>query len=193
MKTSSISAVRSFLLSKTRRVNMSSFAVSACRVDCTQAILLIDQGHEYLDVRTSSEFAAGHIDATSVTNVPVWLKNAEGGFEPNAAFVAEVEQVGLFEGANYGLLARPDSLTRAGSLIHSFIRSFVRSFIRSFVHWFTPSQVLPDKAMKIIVACASGKRSAAAVAALEGAGYTSLSDMSEGYMGWCAAGLPTKG
>lgn len=45
--------------------------------------------------------------------------------------------------------------------------------------------------MKIIVACASGKRSAAAVAALEGAGYTSLSDMSEGYMGWCAAGLPT--
>ncbi len=86
--------MRSFWVSKARRVNMSSFAVSACRVDCNQASSLIDQGHVYLDVRTSGEFAAGHIDGAPVTNVAVWLKNAEGTFEPNAAFVAEVEQVG---------------------------------------------------------------------------------------------------
>jgi rhodanese-related sulfurtransferase len=161
---------------------MSSFAVSACRVDCNQAsLLLVD--HVYLDVRTSPEFAAGHIDGTSVTNVPVWLKNAEGGFEPNPAFVAEVEQVRAFVPSFARWLIR--------SLVRSLAHSFARSLAGSFVRRLNCTQALPDKATKIIVACASGKRSAAAVAALEGAGYTSLSDMSDGYMGWCAAGLPT--
>lgn len=107
---------------------------NAAKVNCKEAVTLL-KDHAYLDVRTDSEFAAGHIEGAPVTNVPVWQKNAEGGFEPNPDFVATVEQA------------------------------------------------FPDKSGNIVVACASGKRSAAAVAALEQAGYTSLKDMSAGFNG----------
>jgi len=51
--------------------------------------------------------------------------------------------------------------------------------------------LFPDKSTKICVGCLSGKRSEAATAALEQAGYSDLSDMTVGYNGWCQAGLPT--
>lgn len=51
--------------------------------------------------------------------------------------------------------------------------------------------LFPDKSTKICVGCLSGKRSEAATAALEQAGYSELTDMTVGYNGWCQAGLPT--
>ncbi len=95
MKASSISVVRTLFSQSNRRLKMSNaFTVPACRVDCNQASSLVRAGHTYLDVRTADEFAAGHIDGAPVVNLPVWHRNGQGGFEPNDAFVNEVELVG---------------------------------------------------------------------------------------------------
>ncbi len=49
----------------------------------------------------------------------------------------------------------------------------------------------PAKDIDLLVACAAGKRSAAAVAILESAGYTSLVDVQGGWNAWVSEGLPT--
>jgi rhodanese-related sulfurtransferase len=49
----------------------------------------------------------------------------------------------------------------------------------------------PNKDTKLCLGCLSGKRSEQAAAMLTDAGYSDLVNMSEGYQGWCAAGLPT--
>lgn len=49
----------------------------------------------------------------------------------------------------------------------------------------------PNKDTKLCVGCLSGKRSEQATSMLAEAGYNDLINMSEGYQGWCGAGLPT--
>ncbi|KAL6770169.1 hypothetical protein ACKKBG_A33875 [Auxenochlorella protothecoides x Auxenochlorella symbiontica] len=44
----------------------------------------------------------------------------------------------------------------------------------------------------LLIACQAGRRSAAAAAALEAAGYTQLKDVEGGFGAWTAAGLPTE-
>ena len=48
-----------------------------------------------------------------------------------------------------------------------------------------------DKATPLLVSCGAGIRSAKAVAALEQAGYTGLTDVAGGMGAWISAGLPT--
>lgn len=48
-----------------------------------------------------------------------------------------------------------------------------------------------DKETPLLVSCGAGIRSAKAVAALEQAGYTALTDVAGGMGAWNAAGLPT--
>lgn len=113
---------------------------------CREAHDLINKsgetGYQYLDVRTSEEYSAGHVDGS--VNIPVWLRDqATGQMAANPGFVDTVE-----------------------------------------------SQ-FPNKDTKLCLGCLSGKRSEQAAAMLAEAGYSDLVNMSEGYQGWCAAGLPT--
>eukprot|EP00277_Geminigera_cryophila_P000651 CAMPEP_0179424120 /NCGR_PEP_ID=MMETSP0799-20121207/11400_1 /TAXON_ID=46947 /ORGANISM="Geminigera cryophila, Strain CCMP2564" /LENGTH=116 /DNA_ID=CAMNT_0021198513 /DNA_START=200 /DNA_END=550 /DNA_ORIENTATION=+ len=48
----------------------------------------------------------------------------------------------------------------------------------------------PDKTQKMILACASGRRSALAVPWLLAAGYPTVVDMAKGWGGWMEAALP---
>jgi rhodanese-related sulfurtransferase len=65
-------------------------ARSVHKISCAEASRLVKDDHAYLDVRTEDEFAAGHVEGA--TNVPVWVKGAEG-FQPNGAFVNRVEEL----------------------------------------------------------------------------------------------------
>jgi rhodanese-related sulfurtransferase len=59
-----------------------SFAMKESSVaECKQ---LIAKGHQYLDVRTPEEYAAGHAEGTK--NIPVSL-NVNGTMTPNANFI----------------------------------------------------------------------------------------------------------
>jgi rhodanese-related sulfurtransferase len=49
-----------------------------------------------------------------------------------------------------------------------------------------------DKATKLVIGCQAGKRSGPACAAAANVGYKNLADMSPGFGGWSASGLPVE-
>merc|ERR1712129_92998 len=50
--------------------------------------------------------------------------------------------------------------------------------------------LLPDRQQKVVVVCAAGVRSKAAGRAMLDAGYTQVKEVSDGFNGWRASGLP---
>lgn len=101
------------------------------KISTDEAEQLLGEDIPYVDVRTASEYAAGHVPGAF--NVP-WLVEVPGGRAPNSDFVRVMEK--LF-----------------------------------------------DKNQRVIIGCQAGARSANACAALGGAGYTNLLDMTAGFGG----------
>lgn len=50
-----------------------------------------NENYEYLDVRTKEEFDASH--PAGAKNVPVWIKDSSGEYQPNENFVSDVKKM----------------------------------------------------------------------------------------------------
>ncbi len=51
--------------------------------------------------------------------------------------------------------------------------------------------LVPDRSARVILYCATGKRSARAAETMQGLGYTNVASVAGGYAAWQVAGLPT--
>ncbi|CAK0793738.1 unnamed protein product [Prorocentrum cordatum] len=108
------------------------------------------------------------------------------------------EAAGLLETGEWAYLdvRRPDEqqavgvpeLPEYGAGLHT-----VTSHVVPWEEWLPQVEsTFPDKGQKLIVGCAAGVRSKAAAQVLEGAGYTSVLELDDGYNGWRASGLPAR-